>query len=71
MSYDHESNHGRDALDDEYDADEGAYFDGGEEDICADCGKQISSEDVCGVCGVAMCFACFEMGAGVCKGPHR
>lgn len=40
-------------------------------DICADCGKAIADEDVCGVCGRAMCFACFEMGAGVCQKPHR
>lgn len=39
-------------------------------DLCADCGKAIADEDTCGVCGRAMCFACFEMGAGVCGRPH-
>lgn len=42
-----------------------------DEDICIDCQRFHSCEDVCGVCGASMCFACFEMGAGVCKGPHR
>lgn len=43
-----------------------------EDEICADCGRIFSgAEDVCGVCGKAMCFGCFEMGAGVCKGPHK
>lgn len=41
------------------------------DDVCADCGRLINGEDLCGVCGAAMCFGCFEMGAGVCKGPHR
>lgn len=51
-----------DAFDDEGEA---------EADVCADCGRIIHGEDVCCVCGAAMCFACFEMGAGVCKGPHK
>jgi hypothetical protein len=43
----------------------------GEDNICADCGRLINGEDLCGICGSAMCFGCFEMGCGVCKGPHR
>ena len=43
-----------------------------EQNVCANCGKIFNGdEDVCGVCGAAMCFACFEMGCGVCKGPHK
>lgn len=33
-----------------------------DDDVCADCGRIISGEDLCCVCGSAMCFACFEMG---------
>lgn len=47
----------------------GAYWD--EDEICADCQRVINGEDLCSVCGAAMCFACFEMGAGVCRGPHK
>jgi hypothetical protein len=46
-------------------------YDAADEEMCADCQRVISGEDVCGVCGAPMCFACFEMGCGVCKGPHR
>ena len=42
-----------------------------DEDICADCARFHNCMDVCGVCGAPMCAACFEMGCGVCKGPHR
>jgi hypothetical protein len=38
---------------------------------CADCRAFGDWLDVCGVCGVTMCFGCFEMGCGVCKGPHK
>lgn len=56
----------------DFDEDEDPDFDPDEPtDACADCGRAISDEDACGVCGRAMCFGCFEMGAGVCKGPHR
>lgn len=41
-----------------------------EDDMCADCQRIGSHWDVCGVCGATMCFACFEMGCGVCKEPH-
>ena len=54
---------------DEYDDEIGAYWD--EDEICADCQRIINGEDTCSVCGAAMCFACYEMGAGVCQGPHR
>lgn len=55
---------------DEYDDEVGEYWEA-DDDICADCGRLINGEDLCCVCGAAMCFACFEMGAGVCKGPHK
>lgn len=42
-----------------------------EEDMCADCQRIGSHWDVCGVCGATMCSACFEMGCGVCRGPHK
>ena len=42
-----------------------------DDDVCADCGRIINGEDMCSSCGAAMCFACFEMGAGVCKGSHK
>jgi hypothetical protein len=42
-----------------------------DEDMCADCQRIGSHWDVCGVCGAAMCSGCFEMGCGVCKGPHK
>lgn len=42
-----------------------------EDDMCADCQRIGSHCDTCGVCGAAMCSACFEMGCGVCKGPHK
>lgn len=40
-------------------------------EICVDCGRPESMMDQCGVCGAPMCTGCFEMGCGVCKGPHR
>lgn len=46
-------------------------YDDADDEICVDCGRPVSGEDVCGVCGAPMCFACFEMGAGVCKRPHK
>jgi hypothetical protein len=58
----------------DFDEDEYSDFepdDPGEDEICADCGRLINGEDLCGVCGAAMCFSCFEMGCGVCKGPHK
>ena len=39
--------------------------------VCADCGRVGSMLDECCVCGEPMCGGCFEMGCGVCKGPHR
>lgn len=41
------------------------------EHLCADCGRPTGLFDACGCCGAPMCSACFEMGCGVCKGPHR
>lgn len=41
------------------------------EDVCADCGRVVGTEDMCSICGATMCFGCAEMGCGVCKGPHR
>jgi hypothetical protein len=41
------------------------------DDICADCDRHTSAMDECSVCGAVMCGACYEMGAGVCRGPHR
>lgn len=56
----------------DFDEDEIDDFDPDETtDLCADCGEAIADEDVCGVCGRTMCFACFEMGAGVCKRTHE
>lgn len=55
---------------DEYEDDEvGAYWD--EDDMCIDCQRLGSMMDECSVCGASMCGACYEMGCGVCKGPHR
>lgn len=42
-----------------------------DENVCADCGRFHSCEDQCGVCGAPLCFGCFEMGCGVCKGTHK
>lgn len=42
-----------------------------EDDICIDCQCVGSMMDQCCICGYAMCAGCFEMGCGVCKGPHR
>lgn len=42
-----------------------------DEDMCYDCQRIGSHCDVCGVCGATMCPGCFEMGCGVCKGPHK
>jgi hypothetical protein len=42
-----------------------------DDDICVDCQRTINGEDQCSVCGAAMCFACFEMGAGVCMRQHK
>ena len=50
---------------------EWSSYDAPDEDMCADCQRIGSMLDVCGVCGADMCPACFEMGCGVCKGPHR
>ena len=41
-----------------------------DDDMCADCHRIGSHWDVCGCCGATMCSACFEMGCGVCRGPH-
>lgn len=57
---------------DEYEAEDdevGAYWD--EDDMCIDCQRLGSMMDECSVCGASMCGACYEMGCGVCKGPHR
>ena len=54
---------------DELDDEVGAYWD--EDEMCVDCQRIINGEDQCSVCGAVLCFACFEMGAGVCKGPHK
>ena len=40
------------------------------DDICEDCDRHCSVMDECDECGVVMCAACFEMGAGFCKN-HR
>lgn len=42
-----------------------------DDDMCVDCQRLGSMMDKCSCCGAAMCGACFEMGCGVCKGPHR
>ena len=42
-----------------------------EYDICIDCERTELMMDECSCCGAAMCSACYEMGAGVCKGPHK
>jgi len=42
-----------------------------DDDMCVDCYGVGSVMDVCGMCGAPMCSGCFEMGCGVCKGPHR
>jgi len=55
----------------DFDEDEDPDFDPADEDMCADCQRIGSHWDVCGICGATMCSACFEMGCGVCKGPHR
>lgn len=47
------------------------YDDADDDDMCIDCKRLGSMMDQCGVCGATMCYACFEMGCGVCKGPHR
>jgi len=41
-----------------------------DDETCVDCERLGSMMDTCNVCGMAMCPACFEMGAGVCRGPH-
>ena len=45
----------------------------GDEEIqmCADCHHLVSCWDSCSVCYAPMCSGCFEMGAGVCRGPHK
>ena len=51
------------------DDDDRAYYDAlppDDEDMCIDCQRLGSMMDECSCCG-----ACFEMGCGVCKGPHR
>ena len=57
-----------DDIDDDYDPGDLPVDD---DEMCADCGRLGSMMDNCGVCGATMCYACFEMGCGVCKGPHR
>lgn len=54
--------------DEDFDPEWEAYDD---EEICVDCQRLGSMMDTCGLCGMAMCPACFEMGCGVCKGPHK
>lgn len=56
---------------DEDDMEDGNPDEPDEDEICADCQRIGSHWDMCGLCGAAMCFACFEMGCGVCKGPHK
>jgi hypothetical protein len=58
---------------DDYDDSDGEDYDDvyAEDDICSNCHRVGSHWDECGVCGATMCSACFEMGCGVCKGPHR
>lgn len=58
-------------LDGDEDPDFEPYFDGEAEPVCADCRRTDMLLDACGVCGEPMCSACFEMGGGVCKGPHE
>jgi hypothetical protein len=50
---------------------EWSSYDDPDEDMCVDCQRIGSMMDQCGVCGADMCSACFEMGCGVCRGPHR
>jgi len=42
-----------------------------DDDECHDCQRLGAMMDLCGVCGSTMCAGCFEMGCGVCSGPHR
>lgn len=42
-----------------------------EDDMCIDCHRLGSMMDECSICGATMCAGCFEMGCGVCKGPHE
>lgn len=42
-----------------------------DDEMCADCRRIGSMIDECSVCGAPMCCACYEMGCGVCLGPHR
>lgn len=42
-----------------------------DDEMCIDCQRIGSMMDECSCCGATMCSACYEMGCGVCKGPHR
>lgn len=42
-----------------------------DDEMCIDCQRLGSMMDQCCICGATMCAGCFEMGCGVCKGPHR
>lgn len=55
----------------DFDEDEDPDFEPDEDEMCIDCGRIGSMLDLCGVCGATMCSGCFEMGGGVCKGPHK
>jgi hypothetical protein len=50
---------------------EWSSFDEDDEEMCADCNHCGSMMDGCSICGYPMCSGCFEMGCGVCKGPHK
>jgi hypothetical protein len=57
---------------DDYDDEVSDQWDGpDDDDMCIDCHRLGSMMDECSICGAPMCGACFEMGCGVCKGPHR
>lgn len=53
------------------DDDDDPDWEADDDEMCVDCQRLGSMMDTCGVCGAAMCPACFEMGAGVCQGRHR
>lgn len=43
----------------------------GEDDMCIVCSRLGLMPDECAICGAALCYACYEMGCGICRGPHR
>lgn len=58
-------------FDEDEDPDFEPEWEADDDDMCIDCQRLGSMMDMCCVCGAPMCSGCFEMGCGVCKGPHR